>query len=351
LKLKLLPHKSSLAQAFETLRTDKVAPGGILGIYRDNLPDEIEYLTTGHQTYAKESPAIDETTYFDLASLTKILVTTPLVWKALNDGKLNLGDSLYSFFPSNPDYQAITIEDLLFHRSGLVAHRDFWKEKPANVKAMKKLVEAVSLENPVGKKIVYSDLGFLFLGWILEEVYQEPLDHLATRLLFKPCGSDLHYNPVPSSRDQSTAYAPTEVCPHRGKTLQGEVHDDNCWWMGGVSGHSGLFGRLQDVVKFWKYFRNGLLPAGAFEKFAQPRFDDGSNVRGLGFDVPTGDRSAAGSTFSKDGTIGHLGYTGTSLWFDNRKGVTGVLLTNRVHPTRENNLIREFRPKVYSEIK
>ena len=203
-----------------------------------------------------------------------------------------------------------------------------------------------------GTTCLYSDLGFILLGLLLEKSAQIPLDQLYRKNIIEPLNlaEKIFFMPSNSSvQTEKTKMAATEDCPWRKKIMQGEVHDEHCWLMGGVAGHAGLFGTVGGVLSLceclldcWQErashpaFSNNLL------RYALNWKQPGESWR-LGFDTPSSGRSSSGRYFSPK-SVGHLGFTGTSFWIDPEQNVIVVLLTNRVHPSRENIKIREFRP-------
>ncbi|RYZ61857.1 MAG: hypothetical protein EOP09_19470, partial [Proteobacteria bacterium] len=202
-------------------------------------------------------------------------------------------------------------------------------------------VPEASLES----KVIYSDLNFMLLGFVIEELLNLPLDRAVQRYVWAPMELETpHYvrtvKPAFLARDDR--YAATEDCPWRRSVLQGQVHDDNTWAMGGYAGHAGVFSNLRDVLLFSKEIQTGYLSRETLKQMwtRVSRPDDAS--RTLGWDTPSGPNPAF-SGFSSH-SVGHTGFTGTSLWIDLEKGVSVVLLSNRVHPTRENARIKEFRP-------
>lgn len=313
--------------------------------------------------YTDGSSRFPVTTYtvFDLASLTKPLATTLVVMKLLEENKLDLSDRLGSILPQfgNIGKGLITIRHLLCHNSGLPDYQPYYLElKNSPLESRTTILRDRLLElpllHPIGEHTLYSDLGFMILRWIVETVSGRCLDHMAAEDIYRPLGlSDLFFidQRLPS-KDRS--YAATEECPWRKKTLEGEVHDDNAWILGGVEGHAGLFGTAPDVNrllgKMLTVYHGGasvlFLNQHILRRFfsRQPDSD-----RALGFDTPSLTDSSCGHLFSKH-TIGHLGFTGTSFWVDLDKAVTVVLLTNRVHPTRENIRIRSFRPLLHDAV-
>jgi CubicO group peptidase (beta-lactamase class C family) len=202
------------------------------------------------------------------------------------------------------------------------------------------------LESSPGTKAVYSDLGLILLGDIIEKLAAKPLDQLAAARIFQPLGiTHTFFNP---KLQWKKAIAPTENDPWRGRLVRGEVHDENAFAMGGVSAHAGLFGNTGDLAAFCQMLLNGgvydhqrIVRRSTLETFvARQNFPEGSS-RALGWDTPS-NGSSAGSLLSPN-SFGHTGFTGTSVWIDPTRKLFIILLTNRVHPTRENNAIREAR--------
>jgi CubicO group peptidase (beta-lactamase class C family) len=211
-----------------------------------------------------------------------------------------------------------------------------------------------------GSRALYSDLNFILLDWILERVNGRPSNALFSEWLAQPLSlASLFFvdlkSPVEAVRArQGHNFAATERCPWRGRTLIGEVHDDNTYAMGGVSGQAGLFGTIEDVgaaADAWlaSFLRGG----GVFEPSLVRQFWHRSDVpgstRALGFDTPSPTASQAGGHFGPN-TVGHLGFTGTSLWIDPDRELIVALLTNRIHPTRENDTIKQFRPVLHERV-
>ncbi len=205
-----------------------------------------------------------------------------------------------------------------------------------------------------GQHAVYSDLGFMAVQWLVEQESGIRLDRFLEDHLWSVLNmNDLFFIDLEQKRPDR-AYAATELCPLRSRLLCGEVHDDNANVLGGIAGHAGLFGTAEAVAKLLQ----GLLAADR-EGANHPLFrretvqlffqrQPGSSWA-LGFDTPAEKGSSAGSLFSP-ATVGHLGYTGTSFWMDRHNGIIVVLLTKRVHPSRYNNAIREFRPKLHNAV-
>jgi CubicO group peptidase (beta-lactamase class C family) len=296
---------------------------------------------------------------FDLASVTKVLSTTTLVLIAEQLGLLRTDEPVKRHFPDFPS-EKVLLSHLLDHSSGLPAwlplHESFHepaslgsfnaRETPrlARLKYESEIMKSWDASH-FEKEAVYSDLGFMLLGWALEKAAKAPLDALFQEWIASPSGLEsLQFLPI------SPDVVPTEMCPWRGHVLRGEVHDDNCFVLGGVAGHAGLFGNVGDVLsagKLWlqAYFGNETAPKLKPElvrKYWTLSSVPGS-YRSLGWDGVSPKDSSTGKYFSAS-TRGHLGFTGTSLWIDPERKFSVVLLTNRVHPSRANEKIRQFRP-------
>ena len=308
----------------------------------------------GYAQLDPEKKELQKDSVFDLASLTKVLSTVPLLLNLLDSNKINLETELQTIFSSCPsDKATITIAQLLCHRSGLAAHRDFFTallQLPP--KKRKKSLLTMILEDDLvstpGESCCYSDLGFILLGFIIEKIHGTNLAQLAEELLYKPLdlSEDLFY-PALSTRN-NPEYVSTERCPWTRKMLCGKVHDDNCRAMGGVAGHAGLFGTLYGALSMCEHFLDQWQGRGqhpsysnkSLQRILKPIENSGWT---LGFDMVSETDSSAGHYFSR-GSVGHLGFTGTSFWIDPIQDCIVVLLTNRVHPTRENWKIKNFRP-------
>jgi serine-type D-Ala-D-Ala carboxypeptidase len=326
--------------------------------------------TAGTLTREPGAPATEVTTIYDLASLTKVIVTTTLVMRAVDDGILALEDRIGDWLPSwrGEDRHGVTVRDLLAHCSGLPAWLPFFHDCSGRVEFEPEICRT-ALEYAPRTQAIYSDLGFMLLGFILEEARArqardsdpperargtfDPATTIAGQ--FKALASYLTSEPLCFNppREWRVRIAPTEHDLYRGRLLVGEVHDENAWALGGAAGHSGLFGTAGAVGAF---ARAALRTIGSerilartetFGAFIQRTAVPGSS-RALGWDtmLPT---SSCGTRLSPS-AIGHTGFTGTSLWIDWERDFYVVFLTNRVHPTRENERIREIRPRLHDAI-
>lgn len=301
-------------------------------------------------------------TVFDLASLTKPLATTLAVMKLLDDSRLSLTQSIGGLMPglANTPKADITIEMLLRHISGYPAHRAYYKvlhRLPRNER--RKKIEALlcrePLQTPVGRTTVYSDLGFMLLAEIVQRLVEKNLDYWLRESIYAPLGLTGLYFVRHFEKLKPGRYAATEFCPYRHALLSGVVHDDNAYAMGGVCGHAGLFGTAEDVRRLLMILlasHKGTTDRSIFSSQSVRLFlkrPSSGNGRPLGFDAPTFGCSSSGTLFSRQ-SVGHLGFTGTSFWVDLQEEIIVILLTNRVHPYRHNNAIRQFRPKIHDTI-
>jgi len=299
-------------------------------------------------------------TVFDLASLTKPLATVPALMKLADTSRMNPEDCAQQYVGElkGTDKCRISIRDLLMHRGGFPDYRPWYlcveklcseNRKPA----LREMLVQEPLAYPPGTQTLYSDLGFMLLEWIAERCAGIPLDQFVQQEVYQPLGlKNLFFQ---NHRFFRTAdFAATENCPWRGRVLEGEVHDENAWIAGGTAGHAGLFGTAADIFRVLSHMKKCLTRTCAVPLFAEKTvryfLTQGKNgERTPGFDVPSGDMPACGKFFSKN-TVGHLGFTGTSFWMDLDKNVTVILLTNRIHPARENTQIREFRPILHNTV-
>jgi CubicO group peptidase (beta-lactamase class C family) len=297
-------------------------------------------------------PATVETVY-DVSSLTKALATSVLAMQAVAEGRLRLEDPL----PGRAGEAGATVRMALAHASGLPAHRRFYEVAGVDRAGVVALAAGEPITYPPGSRSLYSDLDFILLGDLLERVLGARLDLLARERVFRPVGAEAigYLGGTPSA----TAFggrpvAATERCPVRGRVITGEVHDLNAHAMGGVAGHAGLFatsGAIATVAHAlcaaWRDATPAggppLVPASVLRAFWTAAGIPGSTWR-LGWDGPTPAGSLAGEVISR-GAVGHLGFTGCSLWIDPPRETFVLVLSNRVHPTvRDDPRFRALRP-------
>jgi serine-type D-Ala-D-Ala carboxypeptidase len=300
-------------------------------------------------------------TLFDLASLTKPLATATSMMVLVKDGKLALKNQIGQILPElkNSEKNEIRIEHLLSHTSGLPDYYSYYKvlEKyPVHERKQKLrcMLKNVPLKNPIGHTRLYSDLGFMILSWIIETTAKCKIDRFVNDEVFKPLGlRNLFYQNL-YEKKKNIQYAATEMCPWRKFLVEGVVHDENAFIVGGIEGHAGLFGTAEDIHRLLVHILTiytdelfkGIFPAHLVKIFLQ-RFKNFD--RTLGFDTPSDKNSSSGHFFSRQ-SVGHLGYTGTSFWMDLQRSIIVILLTNRIHPDRKNENIKKFRPVLHDAI-
>ena len=299
-------------------------------------------------------PVMSETP-FDLASLTKIFAGTALL-SLFDERRFALDDSIVSLIPEFGGHDArrrsVTFRHLLAHTSGLPAHVSF-RDEVASAAVIARVC-ATPLTSMPGSTVAYSDLGFMLVGAAIERLTSRPLSDIVTERVLEPLRAvDAGFNP-PS--DVRSRIACTERDSWRGRLLQGEVHDENCWAMGGVSAHAGLFARAAAVADIGEAFRDGGIASGgrvlsrhtslaATREWAR----SADERRGLAWALRTDQRQSCGSLFGPR-SYGHTGYTGTSLWVDPDRGLTVALLTNRVYFTRDPQPVFELRGAVHDAV-
>jgi CubicO group peptidase (beta-lactamase class C family) len=330
---------------------EKVFPGGVLAVGRDGAL--VHLRPFGAQTYDAGAPAVKADTIYDLASLTKVVVTTTMAMILVDEGKLDLAKPVSAFIPAfrGGAKDKVTVEHLLTHSSGVDWWAPLYKEVSGQ-EAYVKRIAAMDLAYEPGAKALYSDLGLILLGEILERVAGERIATFARRRILDPLGmKDTAFRPPKALWPR---IAPTEVVAERGGLVHGVVHDENAMALGGVAPHAGLFGTAPDLARFAQMMLNGgvlehqrIVSAATLERFTGQIRVPGSS-RAYGWEKPTGENSA-GARLSPS-AFGHTGFTGTSLWIDPGQKLFVVLLTNRVHPTRENSRIPKVRRAVMDAV-
>ncbi len=336
----------------------RVFPGctfGVLETNRAGYPQIALLDGVGRQTYGPESPAVEPHTIYDLASLTKVIATTAMAMLLYQRKQLVLdlpvADVLPGFACEQEGRSLVTIRHLLAHNSGLAGYARLF-ETHATAEGLFNACLCMPLEAVPGTRAEYSDIGFILLGRLLEVTAGEPIESFCEREIFGPLGmwstgfrpaSELKNLIPPTEDDQS----------FRHRVIQGEVQDENCWVLGGVGGHAGLFGNALDILKFslavLSPASNQLFEPETLSLFASRVNEPAGSSRALGWDTPSAP-SSSGVLFSTD-SIGHLGYAGTSLWIDREAGCAVVLLSNRTWPTRENQKIKDLRPVFHDAVR
>lgn len=298
---------------------------------------------TGNLTYEAQSPSVDPATLYDLASLTKVISTTSIAMRLVHAGALSLETRASAWMPewAEGPFASVRVRDLLEHSAGLAAWLPLFQAHKGRDE-YRRAIAALAPEYPPRTASIYSDLGFIVLGHVLASAGGKPLDALFDE--FRSAAGlprTLAYGPAPDHH-----VAPTEFDPWRGRLCAGEVHDENAYALGGVAAHAGLFGNVGDVSAFARvvlraFREDTALGTPALMSIFATRSNVPDSSRALGWDTML-PASSCGTRMSP-AAIGHTGFTGTSLWIDATRDRYFVLLTNRVHPTRENNQIRAVR--------
>jgi CubicO group peptidase (beta-lactamase class C family) len=345
---------SGLAATVDSAVAAGAAPGAVVAVSIGGR----RWMHSAGRLGLDDASAPDGRTVYDLASLTKVVALTPLVLEAVASGRLDLDEPVVRRVPefTGPGKDAVTLRHLLTHSSGLPAWRPLHQEAPDRDSALA-LVFATPLDTVPGTRERYSDLGLILAGVLVERVEGAPLDTLTARRLAALGLHETRYRPPATWLRR---IPPTELDPWRGRVLRGEVHDENAARLGGVSGHAGLFGSARDLLRYGEWWLARVGPGGPGGRAAwtpaRTRLDSltraftarqevvpGSS-RAIGWDTPS-EWSSAGPRLA-NWSFGHTGFTGTSIWVDPSRALVVVLLTNRVHPTRENPRVGPLRRAV-----
>ncbi len=328
----------------------------------------------GQRTLQPERSPMRLETVFDLSSLTKPLATTVAVMMLVRDAKLKLDDRVTRFFHNfgvlGKTY--VTFRQLLAHCSGLAAWRPYYQqivevEKSGKVNFMASRgakefvydeIHRERPEYPPGSKTLYSDLNFMLLGEAVEQVTGVSLNRFCRDKIFRPLGLratdfiDISQNRTRRLEPVREMFAPSSFCPSRKRWLIGEVDDENAYAMGGVAGHAGLFAPVKEVDRLADELlrcyggKSDLIPQRIVREFWSRDKAVTGSTWALGWDTPSAEYSSSGRHFSP-AAIGHLGFTGTSIWIEPEREIVISMLTNRVHPRRDNQAIRDLRPRIH----
>ena len=302
---------------------------------------------------------ITEDTLFDLASLSKLVATTMVALKFIENGKLSYDDNIGKFLDYTGNFADCKIHNLMTHTSGLPAGLPLFNISHENDDVLRTILGAERCCK-TGEDVCYSCMGYIVLQRILENIENKSLDKLAEKYVFEPLGmKSTCYNPSMNK----TSIAATELYPHSGEWAKGHVHDENAYFLGGVAGNAGVFSTLDDMIAFAGMCSSKgvtesgeiYLPKEIFDLAIYNYTPDKTESRGLGFQIKGIQSSPAGKLLSK-GSYGHTGFTGTSLYIDYETGLWGLLLTNAVHYGRENRdeyfaLRRKFYDTMITEYK
>ncbi len=317
----------------------------------------------GYATLTPATEPMTVDTLFDLASLTKVIATTTALMLLYAQRIFALDDRVSDFLPDfgRQGKEQVTIRHLLTHSSGLPAWAPLYEvfspfERADRRAEYYQTISQMALVTPPGMHSRYSDLGFIMLGALIEILSGKPLEAFCHETIFGPLQlKSLHFS---QSKDISPfplhRYAATEHCSWRKRVLRGEVHDENAYAMGGVAGHAGLFSTAEDLYRFLLAFLPSVQPSSSpfispetFREFTSRQELPPGSTWCLGWDTPSLQGSTAGRYFSPQ-SIGHTGFTGTSLWIDLEREVMVICLTNRVHPSRHHSDLKQFRPRLHN---
>ena len=358
-------------RAFEVLR-DAVAqrafPGAAFSVvWRDEI---VALSNVGGFTYEPDSPPVKPETIYDLASVTKIVATTPMAMLLYERGQLEIEAPVASIVPEflggsrNPSNHSshrddprranVTIRMLLAHSSGLPAYVRLFESCHTREELLRAAF-ATPLEADPGARAEYSDIGFIVLGELLSRIAGEGLETFCRREVFGPLGmSNTGFRPP---GDLKSLIPPTvDDRTFRHRVIQGEVHDENAWVMGGMAGHAGVFGNCEDLARFAQcMLAAGRIPVSrellrdeTIKVFTQRQSSPAGTSRALGWDTPSSP-SQSGKYFSSH-SFGHLGYTGTSLWIDPEGQLAVTILANRTWPDRSSQAIKQVRPQFHDAV-
>jgi len=323
--------------------TDSAFPGAIAIVGNRN---GILLAQSVGQLDRADSTRPDMHTLWDMASLTKVVALTSVLMTLVDQGRLRLDAPVQRYIPEfvGKWKKRVTVRHLLTHSSGLPSWRPLYKETASAADALA-LAIATPLDTVPGVRMVYSDLGAIILGAIAQRLSKTSLDRVAAVRVFGPLGMDETFFRPDSQFVQRAA--PTEVDPWRQRHLRGEVHDENAYALGGVSGHAGLFSSAHDLARFARAYLSGGVVDGrrvwskrTIEEFTRVQ-NPALSHRALGWETANGANS--GGRFMSTSAFGHTGFTGTSIWIDPQNDIFVILLSNRVNPTRENRRITGVR--------
>lgn len=345
---------------------NRAFPGCVFGVLADGEVALEGGL--GRFTYDPGSPLVTAETVYDVASITKVVATTAGAMLLVQRGAIDLETPVGALLPGfvagrapGDSARRVMLRHLLAHNSGLPGYVELFRTATTPESLIQTCLE-LPLEAEPGARAVYSDPGFILLGKALEVRMGEPLDSWVRREVFGPLGMDATgFCPAPAQRK---SIPPTEEDTwFRHRQIQGEVQDENAWVLGGVAGHAGIFSNIADLLRFADAIFNTnagantgnasgggrhLFDPDVLKQFIRRQPPEGSS-RALGWDTPSAN-SSAGRHFSAH-SIGHLGFSGCSLWIDLEAGVAIVLLTNRTWPDRKNQMIREIRPAFHDAVR
>ena len=352
-----------LDKTLESGVENKVFPCAVLLVSHQGK--EVYFDSKGSLSGLTDLGPVNNDTIFDLASLTKPFATCYAMMKIVDAGSIGLDQPLGTILNKSSlnDKKDLTPRHILSHSAGFPDWKPYYvdlidHELSTRKKLLRKRLIEEPLEYNIGEACKYSDPGFMILEWVIEEISGIPMHRYLEMNFYEPLGLERLFlsNRTNTGRFEQQVFAPTENCPWRERVIQGEVHDDNAYALGGYSGHAGLFGDARGAYILVNLLREHyygercdyFMPETVREFFKRQDIVDNCTWA-LGWDTPSPEGSSSGRLFSPK-SVGHLGFTGTSIWMDLEKDVIVIFLTNRVHPTRDNQKIREFRPIIHDVI-
>jgi len=343
---------TNIDKIIQSAITDNAFPGAVVLVSKEG---KIIYEKAfGHLTYEDSSAVVTTNTIYDIASLTKVIVTSTAAMICYDRNLFDLDNPVSNYIPDFAlnGKENVTIKNLLLHNSGLPSFKPFYKKYSSPDKVINDIYSTVLQYQP-GTKTIYSDLGIITLAKVIEKVTGKGLDDFSQEEIFKPLvmNSTL-FNPADSLKYK---IAPTEYDDYwRNKLVWGEVHDETAFMLNGVAGHAGLFSTASDIshlllmlLNEGNYNSKRIIKEKTIQLFTK-RYSQQS-TRALGWDTKSNTGSSAGDLFDST-SFGHLGFTGTSVWIDPTKDLFVVFLTNRVNPTRENIKLYKVRPALHNAI-
>lgn len=361
MKQQLNKFRQRLTHLLEKGVANGVYPGAVLLVAEKG---EIVFSKeAGNLSIIPETVPMNIDTIFDLASLTKPLATTLAIMKLVNDKRIDPDQRLSELINTGDlgDKKTLILRSILSHCAGFRDWAPFYEGLVDHVPETRKniLREKIigePLQYPPGTRSLYSDLGFMVLEWVVESATNETLRDFVHKNFFGPIGLKRTFLSIPESSFKRGEHAATEDCPWRRRVIQGEVHDENAYALGGYSGHAGLFGTAGEVFRLADMLmghylgkRSDYFTPGIVREFFKRQDIVRGSTWALGWDTPSTEGSSAGRYISPN-SVGHLGFSGTSIWMDLDREITVVFLSNRIHPSRNNIKIKAFRPVLHNLI-
>src|SRR3954463_1170931 len=313
----------------------------------------VAYEGFGHYTYEKKARAVEAESIFDIASLTKVVATTSIAMLLHDRGQLDLDSYVIGTLPEfalgDERREEVTFRMLLAHSSGLPAWVPLYK-KAKNKPSLLEAAESTPFASDPGTKAEYSDIGFILLGEALERIAASPTETFCELDIFNRLEmNSTFFNPSKKVKGQIIPTSNGQEI--RNRVIQGEVHDENAFVMGGVAGHAGVFSTAGDLAKFAHCLLRGGAPvfkAETVDLFTRRQESPVGTSRALGWDTPS--KPSQSGQYFYPGSYGHLGFTGTSLWIDPERELSVTLLTNRTWPDSKNQAIKELRPRFHDAV-